>query len=89
MTAAGFVLTDEPGIWDARSSRPASTTMSSFPSTSSFRWRSPQAPVDGRLASPVSTASTAPGRAKASERALVDHGPVEITAIDPADENPS
>jgi hypothetical protein len=86
MTAAGFVLTDEPGIWDARFSRPGIDD-------------DVVVPVD--LIVPMEIAA-GPGRRSARltgehgkhsarksrglEGALVDHGPVAITAIDPADQ---
>ncbi len=86
MTAAGFVLTDEPGIWEARFSRPGIDD-------------DVVVPVD--LIVPMEIAA-GPGRRSARltgehgkhsarkseglEGALVDHGPVEITAIDPTDE---
>ncbi len=85
MTAAGFVLTDEPGIWEARLARPGFDDDLIVP-------------ID--LIVPMEVAA-GPGRRSARltgehgkhsarkseglEGALVDHGPVEITAIDPAD----
>jgi hypothetical protein len=85
MSAAGFVLTDEPGIWEARFSRPGLD-------------EDVVVPID--LIVPMEVAAGA-GRRSARltgehgkhsarkseglEGALVDHGPVEITAIDPTD----
>lgn len=85
MAAAGFVLTDEPGIWEARFSRPGIDD-------------DVVVPID--LIVPMEVAA-GPGRRSARlsgehgkhsarkseglEGALVDHSPVEITAIDPAD----
>ena len=85
MSAAGFVLTDEPGIWEARFSRPGLD-------------EDVVVPID--LIVPMEVAA-GPGRRSARltgehgkhsarkseglEGALVDHGPVEITAIDPTD----
>jgi hypothetical protein len=85
MTAAGFVLTNEPGIWEARFSRPGLD-------------EDVVVPVD--LIVPMEVAA-GPGRRSARlagehgkhsarkseglEGALVDHGLVEIAAIDPTD----
>ena len=85
MRSAGFVLTDEPGIWEARFRRPGLDD-------------EVVVPVD--LIVPMQVAGT-PGRRSARlggdhgkhsarkseglEGALVDHAPVEIAAIDPAD----
>ncbi len=85
MTAAGFVLTSEPGIWEARVSRPELGDV--------------VVPVD--LIVPMEIAA-GPGRRSARlagehgkhsarkseglEGALVDHSPITINAIDPADE---
>lgn len=86
MAAAGFVLTEEPGIWEARFTR------------AGFKGQI-VVPID--LIVPMSVATGA-GRRSARlsgehgtnsarkseglEGALVDHSPVAITAIDPADE---
>lgn len=86
MRGAGFVLTAEPGIWEARFRREGFAD-------------DVVVPVD--LIVPMHVAA-GPGRRSARltgdhgkhsarkseglEGALVDHGPVEITAIDPADE---
>jgi hypothetical protein len=86
MSAAGFVLTAEPGIWEARFTRPGMDD-------------EVVVPID--LIVPMELAA-GPGRRSARltgehgkhsarkseglEGALVDHGPVEITAIEPADE---
>jgi hypothetical protein len=86
MAAACFALTDEPGIWEARFNRPGIDD-------------DVVVPID--LIVPMEIAA-GPGRRSARltgehgkhsarkseglEGALVDHGPVEITAIDPSDE---
>ena len=85
MRSAGFVLTGEPGIWEARFRRPGLDD-------------EVVVPVD--LIVPMHVAGT-PGRRSARlggdhgkhsarkseglEGALVDHGLIEIAAIDPAD----
>jgi hypothetical protein len=85
MSGAGFVLTDEPGIWEARFSRPGIAD-------------DIVVPID--LIVPMEVAA-GPGRRSARltgehgkhsarkseglEGALVDHSPVEIAAIEPTD----
>ena len=89
MRKAGFVHSNEPGVWkSAIQTGAASTTKSSCPSISSFRCTTPLDPNEGRHGSAPSTPSMARRKSEGLEGALVDHSPTEIRAINPAD-NPS
>lgn len=86
MTAAGFVLTDEPGIWEARFVRPGIEEPVAVPVDLIV-------PMEVAAGAGRRSARLAGDHGKHSARksvglegALVDHGPVELRAIDPADQ---
>ncbi len=85
MTAAGFVLTDEPGIWEARFSRPGIDDDIVVPIDLIVPMEIAAGP-DRRSARLTGKHGKHSARkSEGLEGALVDHSPVEITAIDPTD----
>jgi hypothetical protein len=85
MTAAGFILTDEPGIWEARFSRPGIDQPIAVPVDLIV-------PMEVAVGAGRRSARLTGQHGKHSARksvglegALVDHGPVEIRAIDSND----
>ena len=85
MTAAGFVLTHEPGIWEARISRPGMTDDVVVPIDLIVPMEIAAGP--GRRSARLAGAhgKNSARKSEGLEGALVDHGPVEITSIDPTD----
>lgn len=85
MRNAGFVLTDEPGIWEARITRPGFDDEIVVPVD--LIVPEELAPKAGRRAARLSgghgktTARKSPGLAGA----VVDNSPIELSAIEPAD----
>lgn len=86
MTDAGFVLTDEPGIWEARFNRPGFDDEIVVPVD--LIVPEELAPKAGRRAARLSgghgktTARKSPGLAGA----VVDNSPLELAALEPGDE---
>lgn len=85
MTRAGFTLTDEPGIWEARFSRPGFDEEIVVPVD--LIVPEELAPKAGRRAARLpgghgkTTARKSPGLAGA----VVDNAPIELTALEPGD----
>jgi hypothetical protein len=85
MRAAGFVLTDEPGIWEARITRPGFDGEIIVPVD--LIVPEELAPKAGRRAARLpddhgkTTARKSPGLAGA----VVDNSPIELSALDPRD----
>lgn len=86
MRSAGFVLTAEPGIWEARFRREGFDDDVVVPVDLIVPMHVAAGP--GRRSARLTGAHGKHSARKSEglEGALVDHGPVEITAIDPADE---
>lgn len=86
MRNAGFVLTDEPGIWEARFDREGAHEEVAVPVDLIV----PEsiAPTAGRRAArlPGSHSKNTARKTPGVEGALVEHSPIEISALDPADD---
>jgi hypothetical protein len=85
MTAAGFVLTDEPGIWEARLARPGFADDVIVPIDLIVPMEVAAGP--GRRSARLSGEHGKHSARKSAglEGALVDHSPIEVSAIDPTD----
>ena len=86
MRDAGFILTDEPGIWEARFDREGADEQVAVPVDLIV----PEsiAPTAGRRSArlPGGHGKNTARKSTGVEGALVDRGPIEISALDPGDD---